>query len=424
MSRRRKAAPRNDNLRIGFLGAFGTGNFGNDASLRVAVAWFREQRPSAELTAICHAPEAVAERLGINGVHINPNTRKSRSRGLGLVVRLMRRLTDVFWMYHVVRGLDAVIVPGTGILEAGNSKPGGFPSTLLLTAVAARTAGRPFVIVSAGAEQANRPLTRGLLAWTLRLSTYRSFRDAHSRDCATRFGAPCGDDPIYPDLAYGGEPVDAVPERVAAGSVGVGVISYRDVFFEEEPTRRDTVAAAYLAKISSFVTWILDHGHPVTLLTGDLQDDAVAEAIRASVLSQRPGSSLSIARSTSLEELLSHMESTEYVVASRFHNVIAATLLSKPTISISYMPKNDVVMRTCGLGDYCQPLDQLDEERLRQQFGNLVNNSSVLTARINHARDEQNLLVQRQWITLDRELFGQPPDAQRDDYDRTTSSIA
>ncbi len=54
------------------------------------------------------------------------------------------------------------------------------------------------------------------------------------------------------------------------------------------------------------------------------------------------------------------MSRAEVVVASRFHNVICALRLARPTISIGYAGKNHHLMRQMGLEDYSQDIEHLD----------------------------------------------------------------
>jgi polysaccharide pyruvyl transferase WcaK-like protein len=56
------------------------------------------------------------------------------------------------------------------------------------------------------------------------------------------------------------------------------------------------------------------------------------------------------------------------VVATRFHNVVAALLLAKPVLSIGYAAKNDELMADMGLAAYCPAIEELDVERLKEQL--------------------------------------------------------
>jgi polysaccharide pyruvyl transferase WcaK-like protein len=394
--------PRSRPARVALYGEFGTGNLGNDASLLAAVDELRAHDADVEISCLCPAPDQVARRYGLPATAIRSRPAKTRSRTRRLLVRAGRRFTDLVRMVRIMRELDLVMVPGMGVLEAGSAKPGSYPSEFFMTAVAARVAGTPFALVSVGVDHAHRRSTRTLLRWTLRLAAYRSFRDAHSRDCASGYGAPRATDPVYPDLVFGLDvAVEQGPARTGE-SVGVGIIAYRATFFDEEPTRRDAVAAAYLDSMTSFVAWLLDRGLDVTLLTGDRKDEEMAEKIHHRLTEQ--GSAVRVARPESLDDLIGLLRQVDYLVASRYHNVVAAALTATPVISVNYLPKNGALMSDLGLGRFHQPLEELDGERLREQFLDLQRSSvevaGALTARCREYRER----LEEQWSVLARML--------------------
>ena len=69
------------------------------------------------------------------------------------------------------------------------------------------------------------------------------------------------------------------------------------------------------------------------------------------------------------------------MVATHYHNVVCALMLSKPTISIGYGEKNAVLMADAGLAEYCQSVDSLDVERLIAQFTELERHAARLRER-------------------------------------------
>ena len=66
------------------------------------------------------------------------------------------------------------------------------------------------------------------------------------------------------------------------------------------------------------------------------------------------------------------------VVATRYHNVMCALKLSKPTMSIGYAAKHDVLMADMGLSEFCQSARSLDVGRLIEQFTELESRSAQL----------------------------------------------
>ena len=75
---------------------------------------------------------------------------------------------------------------------------------------------------------------------------------------------------------------------------------------------------------------------------------------------------------SSLHDLMRQIAETDVVVATRYHNVVCALKLGKPTVSLGYAEKNDVLMAEMGLGRFCQHVERLDLDLLIEQFTQLV----------------------------------------------------
>lgn len=392
-------------LRIGIFGEFGTGNLGNDASLLAAIDALRTHAADVEVLCISSAPTEVTRRYGLRAVSVRAEPSKRRAARLGYVTRVVRRLSDVVRMYRIARGLDAVVVPGMGVLEAGSSRPGAFPSTLLTVCVAARAAGARFALVSVGADRTHRRSTRWLLRLTLRLATYRSFRDVHSRRYASELSQRSAADPIYPDIVLGrGQPCVAGRPREGEKVVGVGVISYRGAFYDDEPTARDLAAARYTDQITEFVAWLLDQSFTVKLLVGDEKDYEVAELICGRLSSHQKASRLEIAQSESFDDLLTHISQADFVVASRYHNLVAALLLARPLLSVDYKRKNHELMSMVGCQHLSQELTALDLDLLRAQFLDLVRSGEEISSLIATKRRLFCEQIAEQWSIVHASL--------------------
>jgi polysaccharide pyruvyl transferase WcaK-like protein len=102
------------------------------------------------------------------------------------------------------------------------------------------------------------------------------------------------------------------------------------------------------------------------------------------------------------------MEPADIVVATRYHNVICALMLSKPTISVGYGEKNAVLMAGSGLGEYCQSVDSLDVERLITQFAELELHAARLRQRLTEENAAKAPLVEDQFAELSAVLFRTP----------------
>jgi polysaccharide pyruvyl transferase WcaK-like protein len=103
----------------------------------------------------------------------------------------------------------------------------------------------------------------------------------------------------------------------------------------------------------------------VRLFIGEDRDLAACRALHERVAEGRV---LPAEDAASLHQLLAQFAATDLVVATRFHNVVASLMLAKPVLSIGYAVKNDELMADMGLAAYCQAIEELDVERLKEQF--------------------------------------------------------
>ena len=69
--------------------------------------------------------------------------------------------------------------------------------------------------------------------------------------------------------------------------------------------------------------------------------------------------------------LLEQLQQVDFVIASRFHNVLLGLMLGKPAISLSYEAKHEALMASFGLSAYCQTFDRVDVPQLTRQFQQL-----------------------------------------------------
>jgi polysaccharide pyruvyl transferase WcaK-like protein len=79
----------------------------------------------------------------------------------------------------------------------------------------------------------------------------------------------------------------------------------------------------------------------------------------------------------SLNDLMNQIAGVDAVVATRFHNVLCSLKVGKPTISVGYAKKNDLLMESMGLGEFCQHIERLDVGVLKHQFDKLLEQRSI-----------------------------------------------
>ena len=69
------------------------------------------------------------------------------------------------------------------------------------------------------------------------------------------------------------------------------------------------------------------------------------------------------------------------MVACRYHNVLYALKMARPTISLGYAAKHDALMAEMGMSEFSQPVRSLDVARLIEQFEELDSRSGSCGAR-------------------------------------------
>jgi polysaccharide pyruvyl transferase WcaK-like protein len=180
-------------------------------------------------------------------------------------------------------------------------------------------------------------------------------------------GVNTAGDQVHPDLAFALD-LSSGGSR-SSGAVGVGVMDYRGG--NDDRAHAEEIRARYLQRITEVVRRLLSEGREVRLFIGDEADNAVVSEIITDVRTRPDGldpSRLVGTPATDLISLMRQMTGVDLVVATRYHNVLTALAASRPTVSISYAAKNDVLMATMGLADFCQPVKSFDVDRLFEQI--------------------------------------------------------
>ena len=404
-----RSGPPSIALRVGLFGKLGSGNIGNDASMEAVLQYLSADHPGAIIDAMCTGAERVTEWYGIPATPLfwyqKYDERVARIAAIPL--KVLGKGIDIARTAAWVRKHDAVIVPGMGVLEASLPlRPWEFPYAMFLLCASGRCFGTKVALVSVGAAAVNQRLTRWLFNWAARLASYRSYRNAASRDAMQKRGLDTTNEPVYPDLAF------ALPTPAAkpadARTVCVGVMAYRGS--NDDRSRAEEIYASYITAMKQFVRWLVDNGHKVLLVIGDTNgsDDSVVREILTDLRESRPNvdpSWITAQPVRTFADVMQSMQRASSVVAIRFHNVLAALKLCKPTIAISYSAKHDALMADMGAPEFRLPVKMLDMDLLVQQFTELQGRSGQLqqTLAMHKARNEQ--LLKDQFSELSDVLF-------------------
>ncbi|MEV8021446.1 polysaccharide pyruvyl transferase family protein [Streptomyces sp. NPDC086554] len=376
--------------RVGVFGLLGSGNLGNDGSLEAVLGYLRAKHPEAVVDALCGGPEAVETRYGIPAtrLHWYRGEYRTASRAGAIAGKGLGKLFDAVRTAAWVRRHDVVIVPGMGVLEATLPlRPWGFPYSLFLLCASGRLMRTRVALVGVGADAIGDRPTRALVRWSARLASYRSYRDALSRDAMRAMGVNTARDEVYPDLAFAlPTPPSRTPSGPPGGPVCVGVMDYHGG--NDDRARAEEIHRRYLDGTTRFVRTLVEGGRPVRLLTGDACDAPVVAAILDAVDSPL----VTAAEAASLADLMKETAAADTVVATRYHNLICALKAGTPTLALSYAAKSDALMARMGLEAYCHPAREVDAERLLEQFRALEKRSAELRQTL----AERNAVASRQ----------------------------
>ena len=367
--------------KVGLLGLLGSGNSGNDASMESVLAYLREAHPDAVVDALCGGPERVRASYGIDAAPLFWYQRfEERKIGAQAVfLKMLGKGMDTVRIASWMRRHDAVIVPGAGALETTlPQRAWGFPYALFVVTTSGKLLGTKVALVSVGADLINKRATRWLSNATARLASYRSYRDAYSRDAMRQRGIDTSSDRVYPDLVFG---VPVPPyEPGDPQLVGVGVMAYYGG--NDDRKQAAQIHSRYVESMTQFTRWLVDNGYGVRLFGGDKKfDSKIAENIQADLRRYRPDlepSRVTIAAVSTYPELIREIAPVGMVVATRYHNVMCALKLCKPTISLGYSRKFISLMADMGLADFNQFADALDVDRLIEQFKELESRHAEL----------------------------------------------
>ncbi len=400
--------------KICLFGHFGSPNLGNEITLQTMLHHVRRVLPGVKVTCICTEPGALAATQRIKTVPISRTFVKPGK----LRTRLARLLRRAFiggaselcrWRepFKVLEKADAFIVPGTGLLTDAYGLFGWGPYNLFKWSLIARMCRCKVSFVSVGAGPIYGILGKYFVKAALYLADFRSYRDNASLEYLKGIGFEANSDRVYPDLAFSfpeaSLPHEGDKER-RTRTIGLGLMDYAGRYSVARPS--NATYRAYLENLVVFANWSLVQGYDIRLLISDLWETCVTQEFKSLLrtrLETYDEKRIIDEPVSSVEQLLPQIAATDIVVATRFHNVLLALLLNKPTISISFHHKCASLMEQMGLSEYCHDINQMNADKLIEQFEQLGKNAErlkpLIKQKVEEARealDEQyNLIFER-----------------------------
>ena len=440
-------------VRVAFVSPSGLGNLGDAAIIESFLAGLRRRRPGAEIVGFTLNPADTQVRHGVEAttcgafslphytirrppreapaesgasearrshdshsddadeatpplarlrraVAALPGARPSR-RAVAMAVAELRHRREV--AARLV-GFHHVVVSGGGQLDEFWGGPFGHPYTLYRFSRAARQAGARFDVLSVGTGTLSTALGRRFVRRVLDAASYRSFRDARSRELAGAAGAQAGD-LIVPDLAYGLPVATPVAPPRARRLIGIAPMCYADPRVWPKPDAARY--AHHLQSMAAIAARAVRDGHEVAMFGTDRPDAApVAEchAIAARQLTGDERMRLRIAAVDAVAPLMAMLATFDAVVAARFHGVLLAHVVGCPVLAVSHERKVATLMSELGHEAYCAPIDTLDPAAASATLDQLLARRDALAAQIRELAADYRRRVDAQYDAV----FGAP----------------
>ncbi|WP_166980314.1 polysaccharide pyruvyl transferase family protein [Paramicrobacterium fandaimingii] len=360
--------PRERTVRLALFGEFGIGNMGNDMSGHAMIALVRSVAPDSELTAISPNPAETTSSLGIPALPIRS---PSQNASPGVISRMRNKFHDLGNLVKVVSRFDAVIVPGTGLLERVEGRaPGGDQTWMLLLSIACWMRRVPLAWFAVGGSQALPMLQRLTARAAGRVPHYRSFRD-HATALSLRGRAR--DERIVPDIVFSCS-VDTRSSSRETGIIGLAVIDYKP----ENPQARER----YLAALAEAARDIVRSGRRVKFLLGDLADTAPAKTVHDHAAAFSKHELDNADPFGPLSAFVAAAAECDVVIASRYHALVASALAATPVVAVAHADKDVALMEQLGLSDLTLHADTITSEQIIKYLSQCSETRSEIRSRL------------------------------------------
>jgi polysaccharide pyruvyl transferase WcaK-like protein len=344
--------------RIALFGLFGAGNFGNDGSLEAAIGAIKARAPDARLVCLCSHPHVVSATYQIPTISYFPPPLKQRRWQYinALSKNTLDKIRGVLWLWRILAKHDIVIIPGTGILDDFGERPFAMPFRLFALGVLTRVRRIKLAYLSVGAGPIEHPLSRFFMRWAARLATYVSFRDQASKDFMRSIGLRCSQASVVADIAFLLTP-PSVQRPGAELAIGLGLMTYKGWNGTSEPAYN-----AYVRAMTEICVHFLEAGACVRLLRGETGDDRAVTDVMQNIAAVRSDLLQRLVRESAadLHDVMDVFTRTDVAVVTRFHNLVCALNVGRPTYAFGYSDKTSSLLKRAGLGEFEQSVDDID----------------------------------------------------------------
>jgi len=404
---------------VAVIGNYGNTNLGDEATLTAIIEQIVRRRPKAKIIALSVDPDVTRGLYGVVSLAAWGGPKKPRghpreesapgrpsrpsiwtrrirrpiaaiARGPITAFARVRELGDeaIFLARCrlAMRGVDLLIVGGSGQIADEFGGPWNFPYRLLAWITTAKAAGARVAFVCVGAGSIRSGLSRTFLKAALSLADHRSLRDQRSHRTVQELGVR-GASVVAADVVFaleaGAPPVARTPSSPPR-VIGFNVFPYHAPFYwpGADPKRYH----AYLESAAQFIQWLGGSGYIVHLFPTQLRADLQVIRDLVATMETRgirlPATQLIQAAVTGVESLAATVSTVDLVVATRFHAIVMALRAGTPVLALSSQNKTDDLMADMGLAAYRVSIDHMSLNPLVARFTTLAQNAHQVRLQI------------------------------------------
>jgi polysaccharide pyruvyl transferase WcaK-like protein len=285
--------------------------------------------------------------------------------------------------------MDLLIIAGSQQLIDYIGGPWQHAYTIFKWALIAKLTRTKVVFLSVGVGPLGSRMGKFFVRSSLALAAYRSYRDESSKLIVNDLRI-LGEQRICPDLVYSLE-IKSSTEGTRVGfcpTVGINPVPFYDQQYWVGASA--VCYEAYTRKLCDFALWLIQRGYRILFFPTQLTlDPPVIDDIKKLMLSaggfdfedkivNKPVSSF--------EDLISAIDITQCVVATRFHGIVIPYALNKPVIGIAYQRKTNDLMSQMGQSEFVVDINTFDVDLLKTRFLKLEQSLDAIRMQIERSR--------------------------------------
>ena len=386
-------------LRVGLVGEFGVGNIGNNASAAEVIRRIRldfGDRVVVEL--ISRGAERAEQLFGVRALPMKSDEHV-QDRGFA---RLTRQIKDAVHLLRAAGRYDVVIVPGTGLLEAevsGGST--GIMNALAVVSLAAMVTHRPLIWIGVGSGRLRTVSARFVTRVAAKGARRRSYRDSLSMTEVVGSTRQTSGDVLSRDVVFGRPINDRVELPVATGDFVVAVGAIDLPKRAARGLSMEATRARYVTNLARVCDLLLEEGAHLRFVLGDEADLAITEQVRSEIWSTADaGARQPLVETHSFDGLERAIAGADVVLASRYHTILAASLVYRPVIALSHSPKDDQLMLQLRATEYCFGAFDFDPDLVVSAVKSARIGHELISAQFEEICTAHHDIVENDWLVV------------------------